>query len=120
MIDVNFDVYSDTPKERDPDSHSPTLRKYHQLLWSKELPSGNIFTLTDKVPRKLHHNSDLGEFLISSDSIGHTYRSTKVMSEIVKKVPSKEMDDFFSLCSFFFIKQVILKIHISKLYSSKN
>ena len=99
MIDTNYDVYSDTPKGRDPDSHSPTLRKYHQLLWSKELPSGNIFTLTDKVPRKLHHNSDLGEFLISSDSIGHTYRSTKVMSEIVKKVPSKEMDDFFSLCS---------------------
>lgn len=99
MINVNFDVYSDTPKGRDPDSHSPTLRKYHQLLWSKELPSGNIFTLTDKVPRKLHHKSDLGEFLISSDSIGHTYRSTKIMSEIVKKVPSKEMDDFFSLCS---------------------
>ena len=71
MIDTNYDVYSDTPKGRDPDSHSPTLRKYHQLLWSKELPSGNIFKLTDKVPRKLHHNSDLGEFLISSDSIGH-------------------------------------------------
>ena len=99
MIDINFDVYSDTPKGKDPDSFSPKLREYHKLLWSKKLPSGRMFNLSDNVPRKLYHKSDLGEFLISSDSIGHTYRSTKVMSRIVKQVPSNEMNDFFSLCS---------------------
>ena len=67
MIDINFDVYSDTPKGKDPDSYSPKLREYHKLLWSKKLPSGRMFNLTDNVPRKLYHKSDLGEFLISSD-----------------------------------------------------
>ena len=39
-IDINFDVYSDTPEGKDPDSFSPTLRKYHKILWSKSLPNG--------------------------------------------------------------------------------
>ena len=99
MINIEFDVYSDTPKGRDPDSYSPTLRNYHKRLWSKQLPSGKMFKLTDKYPKKLYHNSDLGEFLISSDSIGNTYKNTNVMSEIVKKVSSHEMNNFFSLCS---------------------
>jgi len=99
MININFDVYSDTPKGRDPDSYSPTLRNYHKLLWSKELPSGEVFNLSDDIPRKLKHNSKLGEFIISSDSIGHTYRYTKSMHEIVKQVPTSEMDDFFLKCS---------------------
>jgi uncharacterized protein DUF6994 len=34
-IDVTFDFRSDTPRGRDPDARSPTLRSYHQLLWSK-------------------------------------------------------------------------------------
>ena len=99
MIDVTFDVYSDTPKGRDPDSFSPTLRKYHKILWSKKLPSGEIFSLSEDIPRKLKHNSKLGEFIISSDSIGHTYRYTKSMNEIVKRVPNPEMDEFFLMCS---------------------
>ena len=31
---------------RDPDSSSPTLKKYHQLLWSRELPNGEMMQLT--------------------------------------------------------------------------
>jgi len=98
-IDIAFDVYSDTPKGRDPDSHSKTLRRYHQLLWTKPLPSGVNFILSDEIPRKLYHKSELGDFLLSSDSIGHTYKSTKAMSQITKKIPSHEMDHFFSVCS---------------------
>jgi hypothetical protein len=45
MIDINYKVYSDTPKGRDPNYYSPILRKYHQLLWSKALPSGNILEM---------------------------------------------------------------------------
>jgi len=44
-IDVTFNVFSDTLKGKDPDSHSPTLRKYHQILWSKFLPDGRMFEL---------------------------------------------------------------------------
>ena len=43
-IDTEFLVYSDS-KGRDPDSFSPTLKKYNQYLWSKKLPCGTIFEL---------------------------------------------------------------------------
>ena len=43
-VDTDFNFYSDS-NSGDPDSKSPTLRKYHKLLWSKQLPNG--------VPRQL-------------------------------------------------------------------
>ena len=59
-IDVTFDFTSDTPNywdgfwnnelgysKREPDSKSPMLRKYHQILWSRELPCGEKMELTD-------------------------------------------------------------------------
>ena len=58
-IDVTFDFTSDTPyywdgfwdnelgySKRDPDLKSPMLRKYHQILWSRELPYGEKMELT--------------------------------------------------------------------------
>jgi hypothetical protein len=99
IIDTNFDVHSDTPKGRDPDSYSPTLRKYHQILWSKPLPNGVRFDLDDNTPRRLRHKSELGEFLLSSDSIGHTYSRVKKMSHIVNQIPSEEINSFYFTCS---------------------
>ena len=99
QIDINFDLYSDTPNGKDPDSYSPTLRRYHQILWSKPLPSGVTFYLDLKTPRLLHHKSELGEFFLSSDAIGHTYSRVKSMSHIVSEIPSKEISSFFSTCS---------------------
>ena len=43
IIDINFNMFSDTPKGKDPDSYSPTLRSYHKILWSKPLPNGISF-----------------------------------------------------------------------------
>ena len=99
IIDINFNVYSDTPEGKDPDSYSLTLRNYHKILWSKPLPNGSIFNLDAKTPMLLHHKSELGEFFLSSDSIGHTYSRIQSISDIVSKVPSEEIDSFFSLCS---------------------
>ena len=98
-IDVTFDFYSDTPKGKDPDSYSPTLRNYHKLLWSKPLPSGLKFDLNDNFSRLLYHKSELGEFILSSDAIGHTYSKTKIMAPIINKIPSFEINQFFSTCS---------------------
>lgn len=99
-IDTEFDVYSDTPSGRDPDSHSPTLRRYHKMLWSKRLPDGREFALSDAYPKAyLHHESQRGEFVLSSDSIGHTYRHVKAMALIVNQVPEEELDQFFAICS---------------------
>ena len=38
MIDITFDFRSDS--KGDSDTFSPTLNKYHRILWSKELPMG--------------------------------------------------------------------------------
>ncbi len=100
LIDTNFDFYSDTPARKDPDSYSPTLRRYHKILWSKPLPNGLRFDLTDTTPKVyLHHQSELGEFFLSSDSIAHTYSRLKRMQHIINQIPSKEIDSFFSLSS---------------------
>ncbi len=60
MIDVTFDFTTDSPGYwegfwdrnaglgyggSDPDSASPTLHRYHQILWSRQLPNGEIMNL---------------------------------------------------------------------------
>lgn len=99
LIDIKFDFHSDTPQGKDPDSFSPRLRKYHQVLWSKNLPSGIKFDLDLNAPRLLHHNSDLGEYFLSSDAIGRTCSNVKKMSHIVNQITSEEMIFFDYICS---------------------
>ena len=99
QIDINFNVFSDTPEGKDPDSHSPTLRKYHKILWSKPLPDGRMFELDLDTPKLLHHKSDIGEFFLSSDAIGHTYKNVKKMSHILDQLQPGELDSFFHLCT---------------------
>jgi hypothetical protein len=48
VLDIGFDFRTDAGG-KDPDSHSPTLRNYHRLLWSKPLPSGEFFDLSDSL-----------------------------------------------------------------------
>ncbi|TVQ19364.1 MAG: hypothetical protein EA361_00810 [Bacteroidetes bacterium] len=75
QIDTTFNVFTDA-KGGDPDRTSPTLRKYHKMLWSKPLPNGKLFELTDKKKGEyLYHNSDLGEYFLGSDAITHSYRN---------------------------------------------
>ena len=49
-IDITFDFQKDTPPGKDPDAFSPTLSRYHKLLWSKPLPSGVVFELDVTAP----------------------------------------------------------------------
>lgn len=76
-IDPKFNVYSDA-NGGDPDKTSPMLRAYHKILWSKKLPNGEKFELTDdKKGAYLYHHSGLGEFFFGSDAITHSYRKHK-------------------------------------------
>ncbi len=101
-VDVNFDFTTDTPYywdafwERnnglgaggnDPDALSKTLQKYHQVLWSKELPNGEMMGLS------IGRGTDYltwRDFRFGSDSItaGFRYNKYKPMLErIAQAVP---------------------------------
>ena len=88
-IDVNFDFTSDTPRywdgywermdgmgraELDPDTRSPMMRKYHQLLWSKPLPNGEVMDLEDGRSKFYLKWKD---FYFGSDSILASFRYWK-------------------------------------------
>lgn len=83
-LDVKFDFTSDSPGywdgfwDRgsghggggcDPDSKSKTLKSYHRLLWSKQLPNGEMMKLEDC--QYYLHWEDL---YFGSDSITATFR----------------------------------------------
>ncbi len=80
-IDVDFSFTDDTSfwdmfnangssrKCPDPDSYSPTLRSYHQKLWSKKLPNGYVMELTEDVDSYLIWK----DFRFGADSIVNMY-----------------------------------------------
>tara|TARA_B110000977_G_scaffold127883_1_gene163367 strand:- start:268 stop:972 length:705 start_codon:yes stop_codon:yes gene_type:complete len=98
MIDIDFNFFSEVKEGQDPDSKSPTLRNYHKLLWSKPLPSGNVFELKDNPPelskKYLYHKSELGYFVLGSDAITHSYRNHKRKKHITEQIPD-EVNDLF-------------------------
>jgi len=87
MIDITFDFHADSTGE-DPDNDSPTLKKYHKILWSKSLPTGKIFTLRDdKAGAYLYHKSELGQFFLGSDAISHSYKNQKNKKWLTLQIP---------------------------------
>jgi hypothetical protein len=91
-IDIMFDFRSDTPKGKDPDSHSPTLRRCHQVLWSKPLPGGAVFDLSvSRSDCYLHHKSALGEFFLASDTVIPSFRKVPHIKAIM---PAAEIEAF--------------------------
>jgi hypothetical protein len=92
MIDITFDFRSDTPPGRDPDTFSSTLRTYHQLLWSKPLPSGQLFRLdVSGPPYYPHHRSELGEFVLSSDAVVPSFSWAPL---VIDRIPEAEREGF--------------------------
>lgn len=101
-IDVYYDFTSDTPGfwdgfwERnsglgaggaDPDSRSPMARRYHQLLWSRKLPNGEIMELEDGRSKFYLKWNDIW---FGSDSITATfryYRNQEFLKEVERAVP---------------------------------
>ncbi len=67
-IDTTFEMTRDS-NGKDPDLASPTLRRYHRLLWSRPLPDGTVFTLEDDPRGYLRHSSGRGDFALASDVI---------------------------------------------------
>ena len=87
MIDITFDFHADS-YGKDPDVYSPTLKKYHRILWSKSLPNGKIFNLRDnKAGAYLYHKSELGQFFLGSDAITHSYKHHKRKQWLTRQIP---------------------------------
>ena len=102
-IDITFDMRSDSDS-KDPDSHSKTLKMYHKLLWSKELPNGKIFILEESKEYYLYHKSELGEYKLSSDTMIATYskwkRSQSVIEQISKEVIKELLNLSYTIAGF--------------------
>src|SRR4051812_5879206 len=105
VIDITFDFRCDTPDwpERDPDTDSPTLLRYHQLLWSKPLPSGASFELDVTTPGVYLHlsselvdpGSALGRNGLSSDAVIPSFsRTLPKLAHIFEQIPQPETDEF--------------------------
>lgn len=105
IIDVTFDFTSDTKGywdgywERrdglglggaDPDTESPTLRRYHKLIWSKQLPNGDFMDLQYGTPKSKNYLV-WNDFRFASDSIitGFRYKCLKnLIYELRKQIPN--------------------------------
>jgi len=96
-IDPTFDFRSDTPPNKDPDAFSQTLKSYHKLLWSKELPNGQKLNLSDGIKGHYLHFSEGGIGLnLTSDAITHTYRNVVKMQSVIDNVPKDEINSFYN------------------------
>ena len=93
-VDTTFDMRTDS-LGKDPDLHSPTLRRYHKFLWSKSLPNGAVFELDDRTPHAyLHHKSSLGEFFLASDSVIPTFTRWLKVAHIIGQIPEEDREAF--------------------------
>ena len=94
IIDTAFNFYSDA-NGGDPDSTSPTLKKYHKILWSKPLPNGAVFELSDdRAGAYLYHRSQADEFFLGSDAITHSYKNQKQKHWLTHQIPI-EVNELF-------------------------
>lgn len=96
MIDINFNFYSDA-KGPDPDSSSPMLKKYHQLLWSKELPNGKQMNLINgKSSYYLGCKIGNRQFYFGSDAIIASYRDHRRFYHIIKQLPNETQELYYT------------------------
>jgi len=99
LINVNYDFRIDINYNgSDVDKYSKTLRKYHKILWSKNLPNGTSFILDDtKDDVYLYSKIGSQEYFLSSDSIVHTYSKWKRTESVIKQIPENEIKIFLDI-----------------------
>ncbi len=91
-FDPTFPFSSDAGG-KDPDIASPTLRAYHQGLWTKPLPSGELFDLVYD-DTYLAYRTPHMTFVLSSDASIPTWSRWKRMHHIISQFPDHESVNF--------------------------
>jgi hypothetical protein len=99
-FDATFDFRTEAGSG-DPDERSPTLRAYHKLLWSKPLPSGDMFELNviNTYRPFLHHLSSRGEFYLTSDSAIPTWIDWERTAELIQFIPVSDLVQFRTIAN---------------------
>jgi len=98
-IDITFNFYSNS-NGGDPDLKSPTLRKYHKILWNKPLPNGDILNLdTYPANQYLTFQSQNSAFSLGSDAIVHSYKNQARKQWLIQQMPSEVVDELKNLGS---------------------
>ena len=84
-IDIKYDVRTDS-RGKDPDSASAILKSYHQMLWSKPLPNGQVMELTRKNCSYLRWN----DMYFGSDSfiVSFMHARYKHRQQIINSIPN--------------------------------
>ena len=97
IIDTEYDFAEDYYKNIDPDRYNKILRNWHKILWEKYLPNTNTkFTLVEK-NYGLYHNSNLGDFYLTSDGIVHTYSKGYSDPNIINQISKDEIENFYHI-----------------------
>ncbi len=91
-IDTSFDFRSDS-NGKDPDAFSPTLRRYHRLLWSKQLPIGERLEI-EEINSRLVYRFNMQTLKFGSDSISNSYIGTKKIAHLNSQITQEEFEEF--------------------------
>ena len=91
-IDTSFDFRRDS-NGKDPDAFSPTLRKYHRLLWSKQLPIGERLEI-EEMNSTLIYRFNMQTLKFGSDSISNSYIGTKKIAHLDGQINQAEFEEF--------------------------
>lgn len=86
IIDIDYDFRNDSGG-KDPDSYSQTLKAYHQLLWSKDLPTQGSLQLNEN----LDFLSPQKSFFFASDSIIPTYSYWRSYQHIINQIAQDKL-----------------------------
>ena len=103
-IDTTYSFEGDYEKDIDPDGQNPILSRWHKILWGKSLPyNKGFFTLDIKRDSYfyLYHNSDLGEFFLTSDAMineYHDYQLNGRYKEMQLIISQFSKEDFKPFC----------------------
>ena len=91
-IDTTFNFTTES-NGRDPDSYSPTVRKYHQLLWTKELPDGDLLEI-EEINSELMYRFNMQTLKFSSDAISNSYIGIKKVAHLKDEIALSEFEEF--------------------------
>lgn len=92
-VDTDLDMRRDAGG-RDMDQHSPTLRRYHQLLWSRPLPDETTFELKADGEATNAYLVAPDGLVLASDSLINSMTHWKRLRTVLAEVPEVEQAAF--------------------------